>query len=114
MLNKELLMMGSASLDPVLSIYISPWLSYLPSVSGRLSSGEPFYVRYAGETTFKFSEIELTARITISYYEDAQLTTSNLKPAFASYSGGVERAPAIMLEAFHIRDWTRPASIWLE
>lgn len=42
MLNKELLMVGSYSLEPVLSIYISPDISYLPSVSGTLSSGESF------------------------------------------------------------------------
>lgn len=42
MLNKELLMVGSESLEPVLSIYISPDISYLPAVSGILSSGESF------------------------------------------------------------------------
>ena len=113
MLNKELLMVGGESLDPVLSIYISPDISYSPSVSGMLSSGESFYVRNAGETTFKFSEIELTAIITIRYYEDMQLSTSNLMPAPASYSGGAERAPSIMLESFLIRDRTQSASISL-
>lgn len=49
MLNKELLMVGSESLEPVLSIYISPDLRYSPAVSGRLSSGESFYVSNAGE-----------------------------------------------------------------
>lgn len=113
MLNKELLMVGSESLEPVLSIYISPDISYPPSVSGMLSSGEPFYASNTGETTFKFSEIELTASISIRYYEDAQLSTTNLMPASASYSGGAERAPAIMLETFCIRDRTQPASISL-
>jgi hypothetical protein len=114
MLNKELLMLGSESLEPVLSIYISPDLGYYsPSVSGTLSSGESFYVRKAGETTFKFSEIELTAIISIKYYENAQLSTSNLMPAGASYSGGAERAPSIMLESFRIRDRTQSASISL-
>ena len=88
MLNKELLMVGSESLEPVLSIYISPAVRHRPSVAGTLSSGEAFYVRQAGETTFKFSEIELTETIVISYYEDVQLSTSNLMPASSPYSGG--------------------------
>lgn len=113
MLNKELLMVGSESLEPVLSIYISPDISYLPSVSGMLSSGAPFYVSNTGETTFKFSEIELIASISIRYYEDAQLSTTNLMPASASYSGGDERAPSLMLESFRIRDRTQSASISL-
>ena len=113
MLNKELLMGGSGSLGPVLSIYISPDISYLPSVSGTLSSGESFYVSNPGVTTFKFSEIELTANISIRYYEDTQLSTSNLMASFASYSGGAERAPSIMWETFRIKDRTQPASISL-
>lgn len=113
MLNKELLMVGSESLEPVLSIYISPDLRYSPAVSGRLSSGESFYVSNAGETTFKFSEIELTANITIRYPGDAQLSTSNLMPALASYSGGAERAPSTEMEIFRIRDRTQSASISL-
>lgn len=111
MLNKEFLMMGSESLEPVLSIYISPDISYSSSVSGTLSSGKTFYVSNTGETTFKFSEIELTAIITVRYYEDAQLSTSNLVPAFASYSGGAERAPSTMLESLRIMDRTQSASI---
>ena len=113
MLNKELLMVGSESLEPVLSVYISPDVRYLPSVSGTLSSGEAFYIKKPGETTFKFSEIELTEIIVIRYYEDMQLSTSNLMPATASYSGGVERAPAVMLDSFRIRDRTQSASISL-
>lgn len=114
MLNKELLMVGSESLEPVLSIYIAPYISYLPSVSGTLSSGEPFYVSNTGEKTFKFSEIELTASISIRYYEDAQLSTTNLMPADASYSGGAKWAPSVMLESFRIKDRTQSASISLE
>lgn len=113
MLNKELLMAGSEALEPVLSIYISPDISYSPSVSGMLSSGEAFYVYNAGVTTFKLSEIEPTATITIRYYEDAQLSTTNLMPAYASYSGGAARAPSVMLESFRIRDGTQSASISL-
>lgn len=113
MLNKELLMVGSESLEPVLSIYISPDISYSPAVSGTLSSGESFYVNNAGETTFKFSEIEPTAIITSRYYEDAQLSVSNLVPALASYSGRDKRAPSIMLESLRIKDRTQSASISL-
>lgn len=111
MLNKELLMVGSDSLEPVLSIYISPAINYSPTVSGMLSSGESFYVSNIGVTTFKFSEIELTAKISIRYYEDAQLSTSNLMPAPASYSGGARWAPSVMWEDFLIRDRTQSASI---
>lgn len=113
MLNKELLMVGSESLEPVLSIYISPDIRHLPSVSGMLSSGESFYVSNAGETTFKFSEIELTANIGIRYDESIQLSASNLLPVSSLYSGGVERAPSIMLDNFRIADRTQSASISL-
>lgn len=113
MLNKELLMVGSESLEPVLSIYISPDLKHSASVSGMLSSGESFYVKNTGETTFKFSEIELTASIIVTYFEDAELSTSNLMSASAPYSGWDERAPAVMLDYFRIRDRTQSASISL-
>lgn len=113
MLNKELLMVGSESLEPVLSVYISPDFRYLPLVSGTLYTGEAFYVRNPGKTTFKFSEIELTEIIGIRYYEDMQLSTSNLMPATAPYSGGVERAPSVMMAYFRIRDRTQSASISL-
>ena len=113
MLNKELLMVGSESLEPVLSIYISPAISYLPAVYGMLSSGESFFVDNTGETTFKFSEIDLTANISIMYYEGTQLTTSNLMSAGASYSGGDERAASLMLETLRIMDRTQSASISL-
>nr|DAU05944.1 MAG TPA: hypothetical protein [Caudoviricetes sp.] len=104
-------MVGSESLEPVLSIYISPDIRYSPSVVGTLSSGEFFNVSNAGKTTFKFSEILLTANISIRYSEDAQLSTSNLMSASPVYSGRANRAPAIMLELFRIRDWTQSASI---
>lgn len=113
MLNKELLMVGSESLEPVLSIYIAPNPRYLPSVSGMLSSGESFYVRSSGETTFKFSEIDLAEIIIINYYEDIQLSTFNLEPATAFYSGGVERAPSVIMDYFRVKDRTQSASISL-
>ena len=113
MLNKELLMVGSGSLEPVLSIYISPDISSSPSVSGMLSSGKSFYVSNAGETTFKFSEIELTASISVRYHEDARLSVSNLVPAYASYSGGDKRVSSNMLATLRIGDSTQSASISL-
>ena len=111
MLNKELLMVWSESLEPVLSIYIAPAISYLSAVSGTLSSGETLFVDNGGETTFKFSEIDPTANISILYHEDSQLTTSNLMQVSASYSGGDEQALSLMLETFRIRDTTQSASI---
>ena len=113
MLNKELLMVGSESLEPVLSVYISPAVRDMPSVSGTLSTGEAFYIRQAGKTTVKFSEIELTETIVISYYEDMQLSTSNLTPAPLSYSGGYERAPSLLWVDLRIADRTQSASISL-
>lgn len=113
MLNKELLMVGSESLEPVLSIYISPDARYMPSVSGTLSSGAPFDVSNAGETTFKFSEIELTASIFVKYDEGTRLSTSNLMPVPSPYSGGDERAPSIVVNYFRITNRTQSASISL-
>ena len=113
MLNKELLMVWSESLEPVLSIYISPAVRHLPSVNGTYATGEAFYVKQAGVTTFKLSELELTEIITISYYEDIQLSTHNLMPASSSYSGGYERAPSALLDCFRIADRTQSASISL-
>ena len=113
MLNKELLMVGSESLEPVLSIYISPGISYSPTVSGILSSGVIFYVSNAGETTFKFSELQLTERISISYTEGTQLSTTNLLSEGASYRGGGELPPPAMWAEFRIRDRSQSASISL-
>lgn len=113
MLNKELLMVGSESLEPVLSIYISPDISYLSYVSCMLTTGNRFYVSNTGETTLKFSEIELAGSILVEYTEGIQLTTSNLMSESASYSGGDERAPSLMLASFRIRDRTQSASISL-
>lgn len=113
MLNKELLLAGSESLEPVLSIYISPDVAGMPSVSGTLSSGQSFNVSKAGETTFKFSEIELTASIRIKYGEGTRLSTSNLMPVPSPYSGGDERAPSIVVNYFRITNRTQSASISL-
>lgn len=111
MLNKEFLMVGSEALDPVLSIYISPDTYYSPSVSGTLSSGESFCVSNAGETTLKFSEIDLTASILIIYIEGAHLYTVNLMLASTSYSGGAERAASFLEKELRIKDKKKSASI---
>lgn len=113
MLNKELLMVESESLEPVLSIYISPDISYFPNVSCMSTTGNRFYASNTGETTLKFSEIELAGSILVDYTEDTQLSTTNLLSEGESYSGGAERAPAIMFASFRIRDRTQSASISL-
>lgn len=114
MLNKELLMVGRGeSSDPVLSIYISPAVRHQPSVTGTYSTGKAFNVRQAGVTTFKFSELKLTETILISYYEDVQLSASNLLLESSRYSGGDERAPAVLLAYFRIADRKQSARISL-
>lgn len=111
MLNKELLMAGSTDLEPVLSIYISPDVLVMPTVTVILSSGDPLNVRNTGETTFKFSEIDLNARIYIRYDDGTLLSTSNLT-AYSSREG-ISRAPSIIMDIFYIADRTQSASISL-
>lgn len=120
MLNKELLMVGSESLEPVLSIYISPDISYFPNVSCMLTTGNRFYASNTGETTLKFSEIELAGSILVDYPEGTQLSTTNLMSEATAYSGGVaaygggdELPPALIFASFRIRDRTQSASISL-
>lgn len=114
MLNKELLMAGSTDLEPVLSIYISPDLAFMPDVSVTLSSGQPFDVSKAGETTFKFSEIDLAGRIRVKYDYEMRLSTHNLT-AYASPPPPerISRAPSLMVDYFQIADRTQSASISL-
>lgn len=111
MLNKELLMAGSTDLEPVLSIYISPDVLFMPTVTVMLSSGTPFNVENTGETTYKFSEIDLNARIYIKYDEGTLISTSNLT-AYPSREG-ISRAPSTMVDIFYITDRTQSASISL-
>lgn len=114
MLNKELLMAGSTDLEPVLSIYISPDVLFMPRVTVMLSSGDPFNVENTGETTFKFSEIDLNARIYIRYDEGTLLSTSNLTAYRDRPSReGISRTPSIMMDTFYIADKTQSASISL-
>lgn len=115
MLNKEFLMVGNKDLEPVLSIYISPDIEYIPSVSGTLSSGQPFDVSKAGETTFKFSEIDLAGRIRVKYDSDGltHLSTTNLTQYGERPFRKVSRAPSIMVDYLQIADRTQSASISL-
>lgn len=110
MLNKELLMAGSTDLEPVLSIYISPD-TFMPRVTVMLSSGDPFNVENTGETTFKFSEIDLNARICVKYDDGTLLSTSNLTACPSRER--ISRAPSLMMDFFYIKDRTQSASISL-
>lgn len=115
MLNKDLLMAVGEGLEPVLSIYISPDIVYMPSVSVTLSSGQLFDVSKTGETTFKFSEIELTASIHISYDSDGltHLSTTNLTHYASPTFRKVSRAPSIMVVFLRVTDPSQSASISL-
>lgn len=113
MLNKELLLVGSESLEPVLSIYISPDIRYFPYVSCVLTTGSRLYISDTGETTLKLSELDLAESILVDYTRGTQLSTTNLLSEVASYSGGAERAPEIITVSFRIRDRTQSASISL-
>ena len=110
MLNKEFFMVRRGSLDPVLSISISPDVRRVPAIFGMLSSGESFNVNNVGETTFKLSELDLTAIITINYDDGTLLSTLNLTSAFR---GGAVRAPEALTGYYRIMDRTQPASILL-
>ena len=103
----------SEGLEPVLSIYISPDIRYMPSVSGTLSSGQPFTVDTTGERTFKLSEIELTASICVEYDSDGltHLSTTNLTHYASPTFRKVSRAPSIMVVFLRVTDPSQSASI---
>lgn len=110
MLNKELLMVGSTGLEPALSIYIAPPDGpFIPIVTVVLSSGDSLKVSNVGETTFKFSELDLNASIYIKYPEDALLSTTNLTE-YPSREG-ISRVPPLMIDILYIADKTQSASI---
>lgn len=114
MLSKELLMAGSTDLEPVLSIYISQAVLTMPSVTVMLSSGDPLKVSNTGETTFKFSELDLNAIICITYDDGTLLSTSNLTAYRDRPSReGISRAPSLIKDTFYIKDKTQSASISL-
>lgn len=110
MLNKELLMAGSASLDPVLSISLSSKIDFTTALYVTLTSGEALRVHKAGETIFKFSELDLNARIVVSYYVIGKISTSNLSLVDVESS----RMPTETTEYYLISDRTQSARISLE
>ena len=112
MLNKELLMAVDGDLEPVLSIYWSPGNHAGTQVTVMLSSGNRVQIpEVTGEEQrLKFSDIDVTAEITVMYKEDlASITTKNLVTSPIQ-----QRAPSVKIEYFWIEDVTQSASIVIE
>lgn len=109
MLNKELLMAVGEGLEPVLSIYFTPGNRANAHVRVSLSSGNSITVtdQETEKKTFKFSEIDVTASIFITYY--AYLTTITTKNLVNPY-----RAPEVAFLYLDIEDVTQSASIVIE
>ena len=110
MLNKELLMAVGEGLEPVLSIYFTPGNQAQATVYVRLSSGNVIMVTdlEIERKTFKFSEIDVTAEISIRYNQYlTHITTKNLVDS-------PPRAPDITLMSLWIEDVTQSASIVIE
>lgn len=112
MLNKEFLMAVGEGLEPVLSIYFTPENQAQASVYVRLSSGNEITVTdlEMERKTFKFSEIDVTAEISIRYNQYlTHITTKNLvdSPIQA-------RVPEVTLMSLWIEDVTQSASIVIE
>lgn len=112
MLNKELLMAVDKNLEPVLSIYWAPGNQADAEVTIMLSSG----IRVAipeitgKEIRFKFSYIDVTAAINITYNTYlANITTKNLVDSPIQ-----TRAPETTLESLWIEDVTQSASLVIE
>lgn len=112
MLNKELLMAVGEGLEPVLSIYFTPGNRANATVSVLLSSGNTISVtdKETERKTFKFSEIDVTASILISYYVYlATITTKNLVNPYA-----LARRPEVSVLYLNVEDVTQSASIVIE
>lgn len=112
MLNKELLMAVDEDLEPVLSIYWSPGNHAGAHVTVALSSGNRVQIpEVTGEEQrLKFSDIDVTAEITLTYKEYfASITTKNLVTSPIQF-----RAPTIKIESLWIEDVTQSASIVIE
>lgn len=112
MLNKEFFMAVGEGLEPVLSIYITPESSSHAIVYVTLSSGDVITVTYheTERKTFKFSEIDVTARIEINYYEYlTNFTIRNLVDCDKQ-----ARKPEIGWRVLCIEDVTQSASILIE
>lgn len=112
MLNKELFMAVSEGLEPVLSIYFTPGNQAQATVDVRLSSGNVITVTDSEieRKTFKFSEIDVTAEISIRYNQYlTHITTKNL------VDNPIQtRAPEVTFMSLYIEDVTQSASIVIE
>lgn len=109
MLNKELLMAVDEDLEPVLSIYFTPENQAQATVYVMLSSGNEIMVTdlEIERKTFKFSEIDVTAEITIRYNQYlTNITTKNLVDSPIQ-----TRMPEVTYMSLWIEDVTQSASI---
>lgn len=114
MLNKDLLMAVSEGLEPVLSIYFTPGNQAQATVYVRLSSGNEITVTdleiEIERKTFKFSEIDVTAEISIRYNQYlTHITTKNLVDSPIQ-----TRAPEATYMSLWIEDVTQSASLVIE
>ena len=114
MLNKDLLMAVGEGLEPVLSIYFTPGNQAQATVYVRLSSGNVITVTdleiEIERKTFKFSEIDVTAEISIRYNQYlTHITTKNLVDSPIQ-----TRAPEVTFMSLWIEDVTQSASIVIE
>lgn len=112
MLNKDLLMAVGEGLEPVLSIYFTPGNQAQATVYVRLSSGNVIMVTdlEIERKTFKFSEIDVTAEISIRYNQYlTHITTKNLVDSLIQ-----TRAPEVTFMSLWIEDVTQSASIVIE
>lgn len=113
MLNKEMLLMAvGEGLEPVLSICFTPGNQAQATVYVRLSSGNVITVTdlEIERKTFKFSEIDVTAEISIRYNQClTHITTKNLVDSPIQ-----TRAPEVTLMSLWIEDVTQSASIVIE
>lgn len=112
MLNKELLMAVGEGLEPVLSICFTPGNQAQATVYVRLFSGNVITVTdlKIERKTFKFSEIDVTAEISIRYNQYlTNITTKNLVDSPIQ-----TRVPEVTLMSLWIEDVTQSASIVIE
>lgn len=99
-------------LEPVLSICFTPGNQAQATVYVRLSSGNVITVTdlEIERKTFKFSEIDVTAEISIRYNQYlTHITTKNLVDSPIQ-----TRAPEVTLMSLWIEDVTQSASIVIE
>jgi hypothetical protein len=112
MLNKDLLMAVGEGLELVLSICFTPGNQAQATVYVRLSSGNEIMVtdQEIERKTFKFSEIDVTAEISIRYNQYlTHITTKNLVDSPIQ-----TRVPEVTFMSLWIEDVTQSASIVIE